>query len=142
MPHPTEQRAGLLALAPPERLRALADDVLATAPPPTLLDGPVVGTAPLEVREPVERTRFGLIDVLVTRAEVDLDGHRGWAMRLGDDRATTLAAALCDAEVRRSGPCAGAVLDLCNDVALEAVARKTQQWAELEPTIVHFEELD
>ena len=94
------------------------------------------------VREPVERSRSGLIAVLVTRAEIELDGHRGWAMRMGDVRASTLAAAVCDAEVQRNGPLAAAVLALCELVAAEHAADRARRWAELEPTIVHFEELD
>lgn len=137
-----EELAGLLATAAAAPLRHLADAVLETSPPPVLLDGPTVGTAPLHVREPVERIRFGLIDVLVTRAEIELDGHRGWAMRMGDDRASTLAAAVCDAEVQRNGPLAADVLALCELVAAEHVADRARRWAELEPTIVHFEELD
>ncbi len=137
-----EERSELLALAGGDPLRSLADAVLATCPPPVVLDGPTVGTAPCIVREPVQSIRFALIDVLVTRAEVELEGSRGWAMRLGDDRLATLAAAVCDAEVERHGPLAGDVLALCALTAHDDAERRSRQWAELNPTIVSFEELD
>ena len=48
----------------------------------------------------------------------------------------------CDAEVQRNGPLAADVLALCELVAAEHAADRARRWAELEPTIVHFEELD
>lgn len=64
----------------------------------TVLSGPEVGVVALQVREPIARERFYLGEALVTRAEVDLGGTRGWAMRMGSDRMATLAAAVLDAE--------------------------------------------
>jgi len=49
--------------------------------------------------------RFILADVLATQAGVEHRGERGWAMRLGDDTAATLAAAICDAEAASAATC-------------------------------------
>ncbi|MER7083169.1 phosphonate C-P lyase system protein PhnG, partial [Saccharopolyspora kobensis] len=92
-----EQRAALLAVAEPDELIELADACLATGSAPTVLVAPEVGCVSVQVREPVVRDRFLLGDVLACRAEVELDGSRGWSMRLGDDRAAALAAAILDA---------------------------------------------
>ena len=119
----------------------LADRCLVDTDPPELVLGPEIGTVVLTVREPVETIRFQLADVLVTRSEVSHRGARGWAMRLGDDRAAALAAAICDAEVEAGGPNREAVDDLCLITAERLAAARTVEWEELQPTIVHFEEM-
>ncbi|MGH3984780.1 MAG: phosphonate C-P lyase system protein PhnG, partial [Pseudonocardiaceae bacterium] len=92
-----EQRAALLAAAEPAELIALADELLADGDDAEVLVAPEVGCVTAQVREPVAAQRFLLGDVLTVRAEVAVGGIRGWAMRLGDDRAAVLAAAVCDA---------------------------------------------
>jgi alpha-D-ribose 1-methylphosphonate 5-triphosphate synthase subunit PhnG len=72
---------------------------------------------------------------------VELAGHRGWAMRLGDDRVAVLAAAVLDAEVEAGRPRAAEVDRLCQVVAARQAERRDREWAELAPTIVEFEEL-
>lgn len=137
-----EQRTELLAAAPPEPLVALADACLASAGWPAIIRPPEVGMVMLTVREPVEHTRFHLAEVLVTQAELEHRGQRGWSMRLGDDTAAALAAAVCDAEVEASGPCAAQVEQLCRTTARRLAEERATEWAEIAPTIVAFEELD
>lgn len=69
-----ERRCELLAIAEPAALTDLADRCLADGTRPTLLVGPEVGMTMLDVREPVCGDRFYLGEVLVTRAEAQLDG--------------------------------------------------------------------
>jgi len=136
-----ERRSELLAIAEADPLIALAERCI--DPEGTeLLAGPEVGMVVLQVREPVERTRFHLAEVLVTRAEVRHAGGRGWAMRLGDDRLATLAAAVCDAEAAADGPHRADIDALCELVARTEDQRRAAEWAELQATIVDFEELD
>jgi len=137
-----ERRAELLAATPAEALVALAERCLADGADPVLIAAPEVGMVMLTVREPVARERFHLGEVLVTRAEVELDGARGWAMRTGDDRLATLAAAVLDAEVEARRPHAGAVLELCARTERTEADAGAAEWAELGPTAVAFEELD
>ncbi len=137
-----EELAGYLALAATEPLHALADAIIASSPGLRVLAGPTVGTARYDVREPVEAIRFGLVEVLITNAEVELEGSHGWATRLGDDRVGTLSAAICDAEVQRNGPLADSVRALCELVRTDLAEQHARRWAELLPTVVHFEELD
>ncbi|MEU6270609.1 phosphonate C-P lyase system protein PhnG [Saccharopolyspora shandongensis] len=135
-----EQRAALLAVAEPAEVIELADACLEAAPPPKVLVAPEVGCVSVQVREPIVRDRFLLGDVLACRAEVELDGARGWAMRLGDDRAAALAAAILDAAVE-SGRARTEVDELCARVAERQRLAEDTEWAELAPTIVEFEEL-
>lgn len=136
-----EERAALLAIARPEELVGLADACLADGVPPQVLRAPEVGCVATQVREPVAGERFLLGDVLACRAEVELGGARGWAMRLGDDRAAVLAAAICDAEVEAGRPYAADVHALCERVAARAAAADAAEWARIAPTVVEFEEL-
>ncbi len=88
------RRSELLAIAEARSLLDLADACLEGTDVPELIAGPDVGMVVMTVREPVEATRFHLGEVLVTRAEVEHRGQRGWSMRMGDDRAGALRADL------------------------------------------------
>ncbi|WP_232666846.1 phosphonate C-P lyase system protein PhnG [Pseudonocardia sp. TRM90224] len=136
-----EERAELLALAERAELVELADRSLADGADLRVVVAPEVGCVATQVVEPVARERFLLGDVLACRAEVELDGVRGWSMRLGDDRAAVLAAAVCDAEANAGRPLAGAVAELCRRVAARSAAAEAAEWAALAPTVVAFEEL-
>jgi alpha-D-ribose 1-methylphosphonate 5-triphosphate synthase subunit PhnG len=138
-----ERRAELLARADADRLRALAERCLdAGAAGGALSRAVEVGTIRVQVREPVVGERFLLTDVLACRAEVARAGHVGWSVRLGSDRVTTLAAAVCDLEVASDGPLTGEVESLCERTAALLAAERTAHWIELAPTEVRFEELD
>jgi alpha-D-ribose 1-methylphosphonate 5-triphosphate synthase subunit PhnG len=138
-----EERAALLARAKPDELSRLAEEALARTGDPVVLSGPDVGMVMMQVREPVAEERFYLGEVLVTQTEVELVGHRGWCMRLGDDRQAALAGAILDAVAER-GLAADrtSVEDLCRQVAAREAAAASAEWAEVAPTEVRFEELD
>jgi len=136
-----EERLALLAAAPCDELIDAADACLAAASSFAVVTPPAVGCVPAQVREPVRHQRFFLGDVLACTAEVEFDGVRGWAMRLGDDRAAALAMAVLDAAAASSADLAGQVDALCARAAERARQADTAEWAELSPTIVKFEEL-
>jgi alpha-D-ribose 1-methylphosphonate 5-triphosphate synthase subunit PhnG len=143
---PREERCSLLAEAGPAELRRLADhclaaDVVVDGAPVRVLLAPEVGTVSTPVREPVAGHRFLLGDVLACRAEVELAGRRGWALRLGDDRAAVLAAAVLDAAAQVGPQLAAEVDALCRRVADRRADRLAVEWAELSATVVEFEEL-
>jgi alpha-D-ribose 1-methylphosphonate 5-triphosphate synthase subunit PhnG len=135
-----EERVGLLARARPDELEPLAEQILARSGAPVVLSGPEIGMAMMQVREPVAEERFYLGEVLVTQTEVELAGHRGWCMRLGDDCQATLAAAVLDAAAE--GADRLPVEALCRAVAAREDAAAGAEWAEVAPTEVRFEELD
>jgi alpha-D-ribose 1-methylphosphonate 5-triphosphate synthase subunit PhnG len=138
-----ERRAELLARAPAVALVALAEQSIdERGTSPTVIAGPETGMVMMTVREPIARERFHLGEVLVTRAEVEVDGHRGWSMRLGDDRVAALAAAILDAEVASDGAFAPDVVELCRLTEKLDADRDESEWDELGPTRVHFDEID
>jgi alpha-D-ribose 1-methylphosphonate 5-triphosphate synthase subunit PhnG len=136
-----EERLALLAAAASEELIDAADACLAAASSFAVVTPPSVGCVPAQVREPVLRQRFFLGDVLACTAEVEFDGVRGWAMRLGDDRAAVLAMAVLDAAAACTPGLAREVDALCARAAERAREAGAAEWAELSPTIVAFEEL-
>lgn len=135
------RRCELLASADRQELLDVADACLADAEAPSSVVGPEVGTVVLTVREPVESSRFQLADVLVTRSEVIHRGVPGWAMRLGDDRPAALAAAICDAESVAAGPVGDRVEALCRSTEQRLARQRQEEWDQLRPTIVTFEEM-
>jgi alpha-D-ribose 1-methylphosphonate 5-triphosphate synthase subunit PhnG len=137
-----QRRAELLASAERDRLVRVAERCLADGSEPTVLSGPETGTILLQVREPVEGVRFYLGEVLACRAEVKLGVGHGWALRLGDDRVATLAAAVCDAEADGGRAHSDAVLELCATTERDLALRDASEWRDIAPTIVRFEELD
>jgi len=142
-PLTTERRAELLARAPAPALIALAERCVEAADTsPAVIGGPEVGMVMMTVREPIARERFHLGEVLVTRAEVEVAGHRGWCMRLGDDRVAALAAAILDAEVAADGAFAPEVIELCRLTEELETDRDEAEWDELGPTQVRFDEID
>lgn len=137
-----DRRCELLAAAEPEALTRLAELCLEDGARPTVLAGPEVGAVAVQVREPIVGERFYLGEALVTQVEIELDGARGWAMRMGSDRVATLAAALLDAEVEAGRPRAAEVLDLCRITEQNLADADATEWADIAPTEVVFEELD
>lgn len=137
-----ERRCELLAAAEGGVVVELAERFVADGASVTVLAGPEVGVVALQVREPVVRERFHLGEVLVTQAEVDVDGTRGWAMRMGTDRVATLAAAVLDAVATRASSPPPEIEALCDTTEAALDAADAEEWAELAPTEVQFEELD
>ena len=137
-----DQRIELLSKAPSQELLQLADLVLQGSSAPTIIAGPEVGLVMLQLREPVCEERFFLGEVLVTRAEVELRGARGWSMRMGEDRVATLAAAILDAEAAAGGEFADHIASLCHEVKTDLRWGREQEWAEIAPTEVHFDVID
>lgn len=134
-----------LAVAPTAEVTGLADRILATAGDEGaqvhVVRSPEVGAVVSQVREPLAKKRFILADVQVVQAEVELCGHRGWAMRMGSDRQAALAGAVCEAEYRRLGPHSGRVASLAAQVRERRERERADRWQRLVPTIVEFEEV-
>lgn len=135
------QRAALLAAADVAPLLDVADRCLADAGPPVFVTGPDVGMVMMTVREPVEATRFHLGEVLVTRSEVEHRGTRGWSMRMGNDAAGAVAAAICDAEAAAGGSLLAEIDELCTATRSRLDGQRAAEWNSLEPTVVRFEEM-
>jgi alpha-D-ribose 1-methylphosphonate 5-triphosphate synthase subunit PhnG len=123
----------VLALA--EQILADAGDRLAVVTPPR------VGMLMLRLREPVEGGVFNAGEVLVTEAQVALDRHQGYAMRLGRAPELTLAAAVLDAAVEAGHALAPAIVAELGALERAERARQRAAWREVAPTRVAFDEM-
>ena len=123
-----------------ELLLLLAEAVLAEGSL-VVVTPPRVGMLMLRLREPVDGEVFNAGEVLVTEAQVALDRHQGYAMRLGRQPEVTLAAAVLDAAVEAGHDLAPRILD--GLAALEAADRdrRAAAWQQVAPTRVTFDEL-
>ena len=125
-----------------EPLLTLAERVLEeTGDAMTVVTPPRVGMVMLRLREPVDGTIYNAGEVLVTEAQVALDRHQGYAMRLGRAPEVTLAAAVLDAAVEARH---ALTPDILAQLAALDDAEETRQlaaWREVAPTRVVFDEM-
>lgn len=140
-----EDVLGLLARGDRQRLCELADTILSrhvgAGGAFSVTRDPVAGVLTTQVREPLAGQRFLLGDILVSQAEVSVGGVPGWGMCFGDDRASALALAICDAEIARAGELADEVRALARDTERALREQRAAEWERLRPTIVEFEEI-
>ncbi len=117
---PEERSAALAAAARTQReaLIGLADALLFTIPA-QVVSAPAAGSLMVELENAAGA--FCFTEVVVTTAEVSLDGSNGWGCVLGFDREAALAAAILDARP-------DARLDdfLATALASEAAARERE----------------
>jgi alpha-D-ribose 1-methylphosphonate 5-triphosphate synthase subunit PhnG len=108
----------------------------------TLVTPPRVGMVMLRLREPVDGTIFNAGEVLVTEAQVALDEHQGYAMRLGRAPEATLAAAILDAAVESEHPLTPRILEQLGQLATAEQERQLAAWREVAATRVAFDEMN
>ncbi len=144
-----EQRTELLASADPDSIQRLAETALSytfVSESLVVTKKPETGLVMMQVREPVCKERFYLGEIAATRAEVLVNNEKGWAIRLGTDKATVLGAAILDAICEISheelSELQTDVLILCIETARVEAISAIHEWNEISPTIVNFEELD
>jgi alpha-D-ribose 1-methylphosphonate 5-triphosphate synthase subunit PhnG len=95
-----------------------------------------------QVRDPVERRPFNLGEVLVTPAEVDLDGARGFAMVPGKAERAALSGAIVDAAVAAGHAETPGIVAALEDVATRQREQRRREWAESKHTAVEFETME
>lgn len=119
------------------------DDLFATV---RVISAPRTGSVQLQLREPVCDERFIIGDVVVTTAEVSVDGTAGWSMVMGEDPRGALAGALADAILSTESSELKAprdrILAALSRAAAELSDITTAEDAQLESTVIDFEELD
>lgn len=135
-------RFEMIAACDGATLEALADDVLGTGPSLRVLQEPRPQLVMEQVVEPVEGRPFNLGEVLVTAAEVELDGERGFAMVAGKAEAVALGGAIVDAAVQADHEMANWIGVTLEAAAAEADERRRERWAESRNTTVEFESME
>lgn len=134
-----ERRFAALSVAEPSALLAMAERVAAAADV-ELVAGPEAATMLVRLTESVRGEPFHLAEVVVSQAEVRVDGHRGDGLVLGSDPRRALAAAVCDGAAE-AGVLADEVAALVAEAEAEGDAAWRREQARVAPTRVAVEVL-
>jgi alpha-D-ribose 1-methylphosphonate 5-triphosphate synthase subunit PhnG len=141
-PNDRSDRFELIAATGEDVLARWANEILEPDPPLTVLQEPKPKLLMQRVREPVERRPFNLGEVVVTPAEVELDGARGFAMQPGKAERAALSGAIVDAAIADGHERSAAMLDELSAVAERRRAEQTRAWSESRHTAVEFETME
>lgn len=136
------ERFELIAGCDGEVLGRLANDVLAADPELAVRQDPRPVLCPQQVREPVEGRPITLGEVVLTPAEVELDGTRGFAMVPGKAERAALSGAIVDAALAGGHDRRDEMRAELERVAADREAERERQWAESRHTTVDFETLE
>jgi alpha-D-ribose 1-methylphosphonate 5-triphosphate synthase subunit PhnG len=141
-PHDRTDRFELIAACEGSTLAQFADDVLEDDPPLSVRQEPRPQLLMQQVREPVEHRSFNLGEVLVTPAEVELDGQRGFAMVPGKAERAALSGAIVDAAVASGHDETPRIVAALEDVAARQREQRRRKWAESKHTTVEFRTME
>lgn len=125
-----------------DTLGRLANEVLASDPPLSVIQEPRPQLVMHQVREPVEHRPFNLGEVVVTPAEVELDGVRGFAMLPGKAERAALSGAVVDAAIAGDHDRRAAFEDELERAAAARETARRREWAESRHTTVEFETME
>ena len=132
----------MIAACDGETLVDLAETVLDGETRVRVLQAPKPKLVMQRVREPVHNDQFNLGEVLVTPAEVEIDGERGFAMVAGRAEAPAVSGAIVDAAVAADHPRADQIKRTLAEGMIERAARRQRQWAESRATTIEFETME
>jgi alpha-D-ribose 1-methylphosphonate 5-triphosphate synthase subunit PhnG len=141
-PADRSDRFELIAVTDGDALARMANDVLAAEPSFSVLQEPTPQLLMQRVREPVERRPFNLGEVLVTPAEVELDGARGFAMQPGKAERAALSGAIVDAAIAGGHERSGAMKATLARAGERHEAERRREWARSQHTRVEFETME
>lgn len=141
-PPDRSERFERIAACDADVLESLADRVLADDPEFRVLQEPRPQLVMQRVREPVEHRPFNLGEVVVTPAEISLDGTRGFAMVPGKNERGALSGAVVDAAVAAGHPLSAEVAEELAAAQAEREAERQREWAESRHTTVSFEAME
>ncbi|MFB6123666.1 MAG: phosphonate C-P lyase system protein PhnG [Haloferacaceae archaeon] len=141
-PKDRSDRFELIAACDGDVLAGFADDVLASDPPLRVLQEPRPQLLMQRVVEPVERRPFNLGEVVVTPAEVVLDGVRGFAMLAGKAERAALSGAVVDAAVAGGHELSDRMTAALERAATDRERKREREWRESRHTTVEFETME
>lgn len=137
MPGAAERRFSALAVADPDVVQQLAEQILERTDV-EVLEGPLVSTTLVELTESVQGQPFYLGEVVVSGASVSVAGVRGDALLVGRHPQRALAAAVCDAAAE-AGVLADEVERIVAHAEQESADARRAEVAEVAATRVSFE---
>ena len=135
-------RFELIAMCDGDVLVRIANRVLASDPPLSVLQEPKPQLLMQQVREPVEHGPFNLGEVVVTPAEIELAGERGFAMVPGKAERAALSGAIVDAAVAAGHERTDEMTEELETAIERHGAERTREWSESRHTAVEFETME
>jgi alpha-D-ribose 1-methylphosphonate 5-triphosphate synthase subunit PhnG len=141
-PHDRSDRFELIAACETGTLAGFANEVLEDDPPLSIRQEPQPQLLMHQVREPVQRRPFNLGEVLVTPAEVELEGERGFAMLPGKAERGALSGAIVDAAVAGNHELTPEIVTNLEQVADRRRKQRQRDWARSKHTAVEFETME
>jgi alpha-D-ribose 1-methylphosphonate 5-triphosphate synthase subunit PhnG len=135
-------RFELLAACEDDALARMANGVLESDPQLAVVQEPKPQLLMQQVREPVERRLFNLGEVVVTPAEVELGGARGFSMVPGKAERAALSGAIVDAAVAGDHPKRSELTAELERVADRHQTERREEWNESKHTAVEFETME
>lgn len=141
-PYNRSDRFELLAACDAATLVDHADAVVESGTDVRILQAPTPQLVMQQVVDPVARQPFNLGEVLVTAAEVELDGEKGFSMRPGKSEKPALSGAVVDATVESDHPLADEMVESLLAAATERDRARRERWGETRETTVEFEEME
>lgn len=141
-PYDRSDRFELIAACDDERLVERADAVVDEGTEVRVLQAPTPQLVMQQVTEPVGEHPFNLGEVLVTVAEVELHGERGFAMVPGKAEKPALSGAVLDAAVASEHPQTEDIVAALERAADERDRARREQWGKTRRTTVDFREME
>lgn len=136
-----EERFELLGQMDEESLYVLAEEV-AECSMVTLVHEPQCGIVMMRSQDSVEGEVFNLGEILVSEAEVTVDGKLGYCMVMGKALKRALAGAILDGAVESQHPLTDRIVAVLTEARERVEREKLQEWAYIEKTKVNFEVLN
>lgn len=137
-PHDRSDRFELIAVCEGDALARVANEILAADPVLSVLQAPRPQLVMERVREPVRGRPFNFGEVVVTPAEIDLDGSRGFAMRPGKAEREALSGAILDAAVAGGHRLADEIVETLESARVDFEANREREWRRSRHTTVEF----
>jgi alpha-D-ribose 1-methylphosphonate 5-triphosphate synthase subunit PhnG len=140
--HDRSDRFECIAACDDGTLARFANEILDAEPSLSIRQEPRPQLLMQTVREPVERRPFNLGEVVVTPAEVTLDGDRGFAMVPGKAERAALSGAIVDAAVAGDHQATPRIVDALENARRTQQNRRQAEWAQSKHTTVEFETME
>ncbi len=132
-----EERFEIIAISRKESLVPLAEEVRKSLEVKVVKQNTAL--VMMQARDSVEREVFNLGEVLVSVAEIEIEGVLGYSQVLGDDTGKALAGAILDATCEIKHSLKEKIIKMLNQEKIYYEKEKAKEWAKIKSTKVEFE---
>jgi alpha-D-ribose 1-methylphosphonate 5-triphosphate synthase subunit PhnG len=141
-PYDRGDRFELIAVCDGATLTGFADEILASNPSLAVRQDPRPQLVMQQAPEPVEGRPFNLGEIVVTPAEVELDGEGGFAMRPGKAERDALSGAIVDAAVAGDHRLTEEIVAALESARTDHRSSRQREWGRSTHTTVDFDVME